>query len=89
VALEGFGGRVRAEGRASEGCMSLEQNTKNEFFILFGGQMFIFCRFLMVDLAHFRGPQGSSGALGKRPGSFWKRMFGPWELSGVYLPKCP
>ena len=36
--------------------------------------MLIFCRFLMVDLAHFRGLQRSLGALGNRPGSSWERM---------------
>jgi hypothetical protein len=49
--------------------------------------MFIFCRFLMVDLSHFGGPQRSLGALGGPPGSFWERVFGPWELSGVSLGK--
>ncbi len=80
-------GRVRPKGRASWEVPGAIEKYKNKCFMFFERQMFLFFTFLRIDLAHFGGPQRSLAALGGPPGSFWERVFGPWELSGVSLWK--
>ena len=54
---------------------------KVSFSCSFNVKCLYFQRFLMVDLAHFRGPQMSWGALGGPPGGSWGHVLSPQELS--------
>ena len=62
--------RARPKRRASRRSQGQWRNTTNEFFMFLGRQMFIFCRFVMVDLAHFGRPHKFLGTLGALPAAF-------------------